>query len=94
MGAGEGEMRVVKGGGKLSTMTVVLRALGIPAGCRMRRKAPRAARCREAAPCRWGQTERLCGLAWGETWGGGDWDVPGLSHALVLLFLHREARKE
>lgn len=60
----------------------------------MRRKAPRAARCREAAPCPWGQPERLCGLAWGETWGGGDWDVPGLSHALVLLFLHREARKE
>lgn len=67
---------------------------GHPRGCWMRGNPPKAARYHEAAPCPWGHTERLCVPARAETWGEEGWDVPGLSQALVHLFLHREARKE
>lgn len=80
---------MAKGGGKLSTMTMMLRALGIPGWGRMRRSAPRAARCCEAAPCPWGHIERLYGSAGGETRGREGWDVPGLSGALVHLSVQR-----
>lgn len=82
---------MVKGGGKLSTVTMMLGILG---GCRMSKNPPRAARCHEAAPCPWRHTERRCVPARGETWGKEGWDVPELSQALVHVLLHREARKE